>query len=218
MGGDKVIIDTDVGCDDAAAIGYALSRQDLDLLAFTTCFGFLQQQTQFSVCQHTCIIHTAHSLIITSSSRNLPVERCTESLKIILRVMNNLEVPVYTGACSSLVHLPKRKCWAGHGSNGLGGVDLLKEFNITSEPNSNVKHAPGLSDGAHAVFALVSLINRHPGEVHFIALGPLTNLALALKIDPSIAQKVRRVTMMGGSYLGRGNSTVLSEVHKCTCG
>ncbi len=52
---------------------------------------------------------------------------------------------------------------------------------------------------------LIALINANPGEIGIITIGPMTTLALAALLDPSIVHKVKSVVAMGGTYLGKGN-------------
>jgi purine nucleosidase len=66
--------------------------------------------------------------------------------------------------------------------------------------------APG-----HAVTALIEIINRFAGEITLITLGPLTNIAVALLQDPSIAAKVETCVVMGGIGQGYGNVTPVAE-------
>jgi inosine-uridine nucleoside N-ribohydrolase len=78
---------------------------------------------------------------------------------------------------------------------------------------------PGLpklkADGRHAVDFIIETILAHPGEVTLVALGPLTNVAVALRKAPAIIPLVRQVIIMGGGInlfpRGYGNSTPLAE-------
>jgi purine nucleosidase len=63
----------------------------------------------------------------------------------------------------------------------------------------------------HAVHALVRLANAAPGELTLITIDPLTNLALATRLDPMLPQKYRRLIVMGGSIHGMGNITPAAE-------
>ena len=58
---------------------------------------------------------------------------------------------------------------------------------------------------------MVDLINQYPDEIDLIAIGPLSNLATAVKIDPSIPSKLRSLTIMGGNMNGIGNMHVVGE-------
>jgi purine nucleosidase len=67
-------------------------------------------------------------------------------------------------------------------------------------------------ESEHAVHALVRLANENPGELTLAAIGPLTNLAVALSLDPDLPRKFKRLVIMGGAIYGRGNTeTVTSE-------
>lgn len=63
----------------------------------------------------------------------------------------------------------------------------------------------------HGVDALLRLVTDNPGEIDIIAIGPLTNLAMAQVKDTTFAGKVRSLTVMGGSNNGRGNITAAAE-------
>ena len=58
---------------------------------------------------------------------------------------------------------------------------------------------------------MVHYINKYPGKVNILALGPLTNLALAYMLDRNIPGKIKDVVTMGGSYLQRGNANATAE-------
>src|SRR6185437_16441191 len=57
----------------------------------------------------------------------------------------------------------------------------------------------------HAVLAMLRITRERPGAVTLVCIGPLTNLALALKLDPSLPRRVERLVIMGGAVTGRGN-------------
>jgi purine nucleosidase len=84
-----------------------------------------------------------------------------------------------------------------HGQDGMGDIGL---------PLSGHEPTPG-----HAVDVILETINRNPGEITLVSLGPLTNIALAVSRDPGIASKVARYVMMGGVGDGWGNVTPVSE-------
>lgn len=105
-------------------------------------------------------------------------------------------VPVYAGADRPL-HAPLEKAEDVHGVDGLGDIGL---------PLYGRTPAQG-----HAVDALLAAANAYPGELTLVTLGPLTNIALAIKRDPSFASKVARCVMMGGAPDGIGNTTASAE-------
>lgn len=105
-------------------------------------------------------------------------------------------IPIYPGAAMPLLALTEDAAHV-HGMDGFGDANLV-------EPSSPV------SSTAAAV-GIVRLANQYAGELELIALGPLTNLALALRLDPSLPQLVKRLLIMGGAIDGPGNTTPFAE-------
>uniref|UniRef100_A0A3B3BZ34 Si:dkey-4e7.3 n=1 Tax=Oryzias melastigma TaxID=30732 RepID=A0A3B3BZ34_ORYME len=62
-----------------------------------------------------------------------------------------------------------------------------------------------------SVPAMIRIVNENPGEVSLVATGPLTNLALAVRLDPSLPSKLRGLYIMGGNTESRGNTRVCGE-------
>ncbi len=83
-----------------------------------------------------------------------------------------------------------------HGSDGFGDLSL-------PEPVAR----PEVEQAANA---LVRLINEHPGEITVVAIGPLTNIAVALLLDPQLPDKLDRLVVMGGAVTGKGNVSNIS--------
>ncbi len=102
------------------------------------------------------------------------------------------DTPVFAGCASPLVRLPEEDAAFVHGQDGFGDIGF-------PEPK-----AP-LSDES-AALALIRLTRERPGELTLVALAPLTNLALALRLDPTLPQRVARLVVMGGAVTGRGNT------------
>src|SRR5205085_447575 len=57
---------------------------------------------------------------------------------------------------------------------------------------------------------LIAEVERRPGEVTVLALGPMTNIAMALRIKPDIETKIKRIVMMGGAFRVPGNASPLA--------
>jgi purine nucleosidase len=134
-------------------------------------------------------------LALTVVSGNVPMEMGVQNA-IYTRGVCGSTVPVHAGADRPLV---REHVFAHdvHGADGMGDIGL---------PLSGGVPAPG-----HAVDVIVELARRHPGEITLVTLGPLTNLALALRKAPDIATLFDRVVMMAGTGDGSGNVTPAAE-------
>lgn len=125
---------------------------------------------------------------------NVGLDRTTANALTILDVAD-ADVPVYAGCESAYVSPPTEDAGHVHGSDGLGGAGAPSERVVEDE---------------HASAALVRLANEAPGEYTLVTIGPLTNVAVALKLDPALPEKLKRVVTMGGAIHSRGNTANLS--------
>uniref|UniRef100_A0A673YH15 Probable uridine nucleosidase 2 n=1 Tax=Salmo trutta TaxID=8032 RepID=A0A673YH15_SALTR len=123
---------------------------------------------------------------ITCVSGNTSLENSCRNTLRVLKVCQRLEIPVFGGAAEPLMGHPL-SAGSFHGQDGLGD---------TPDPD-----APGLEllQTEGAVEAIIRLVNENPGEVCLVALAPLTNLTLAVKIDPTLPQKLKGLFIMGGN-------------------
>jgi purine nucleosidase len=118
------------------------------------------------------------------------------ALKVV-EVSGRTDVPVYAGCERPMV----RKLVTAehvHGESGLDGPDL-------PVPKIRLQKEHGVD------FIIDTLRAAEPGEVTLCALGPLTNLAVALVKAPDIAERIREIVMMGGAYFEVGNITPAAE-------
>ena len=132
---------------------------------------------------------------ITMVAGNVPVAAVAKNVPRILDVFD-ADVPFFVGADLPLV-TPYVDAADVHGGDGLGNADI---------PLSSRQ-----AEAEHAVSALIRLINEEPHSYEVVALGPLTNLALAARLDPSLPDKIKRLVIMGGTIAARGNTTALAE-------
>ncbi len=141
---------------------------------------------------------------ITTLTGNVHVNWVVKNIFAILDVMG-AEVPIYRGADHPL--LPGR--WQPetniHGEDGLGNYKNRSQNN-----NRQPKSAP-------AAVALVRLANEMLGELTLVSLGPLTNIALACKLDPTFPQKIRQFVFMGGTISAVGNTRNLTAEFNIFC-
>ena len=133
---------------------------------------------------------------ITAVSGNVGVDQTASNALNFLHVLGCTGITVAKGSARPLVRNPIDAGYY-HGQNGIGEVVL---------PPSSEKLAE-----KSAVDLLVQKIMEHPGEITIVAIGPLTNLALALKCEPRIAEAVKEVIIMGGALRSRGNVTPPGE-------
>lgn len=128
---------------------------------------------------------------ITTVSGNVGVDKTTANALKILDVLNAEQIPVFSGAQTGLVEAGTNASFV-HGDDGLGDAGI---------PQSNRQ-----VEGEPAALALIRLAKENPGELSLIAIGPLTNLAIALRLDPHLPERFKRLVIMGGAYYGKGNT------------
>ena len=139
---------------------------------------------------------------ITTVVGNADINTTTRNA-LFLRERFGLTAPVIRGAGETLDGVSKPEPVIVHGHNGLGDVDIP------------AVDGTGLRAGTAAQF-IIDTLHAHPGEVTIIAVGRMTNLALALRQDPAIAGLVKQVVIMGGAFghAGRsGNITPAAEAN-----
>lgn len=136
-------------------------------------------------------------LAVTAVGGNVPVVKTARNARMLRQIAGRADVPVFMGADRPLRREP---AGAGefHGAEGLGDMAPF-------EPD-----AP-CADG-HAADAIVDLVMRRPAKSVAVAvLGPLTNLALALRKEPALAARLGPVAVMGGARSEGGNITASAE-------
>lgn len=132
---------------------------------------------------------------ITMVTGNVPVAAVAKNVPRVLDVCD-ADVPFFVGADMPLV-APYVDAADVHGGDGLG--------------NAAIPLSARQAEAEHAVPALIRLINEAPHSYEVVALGPLTNLALAVRLDPTLPDKIKRLVIMGGTIAARGNTTALAE-------
>jgi purine nucleosidase len=133
---------------------------------------------------------------ITTVAGNVALENVNRNVCTVLQQANR-SVPIYAGASQPLVQ--SWQAAAFHMADGLGEWDERPPCDLNLEEE-------------HAVNALVRLAAAHPGELTLVALGPLTNIAMAIRLDPTFPQNIKQFTFMGGTSDAHGNTpTVTAE-------
>lgn len=130
---------------------------------------------------------------ITSVAGNVGIEHTTKNALGVAQ-LSGVDIPVHRGASAPLTGAEPEDAAHVHGANGLGGVELpLLQNDVAS------------NDAVGALFDLTS-----SGDVTVVAVGPLTNIALAIQRDPSWIKRIPRLVIMGGSST-TGNVTPYAE-------
>ncbi len=134
---------------------------------------------------------------VTAVAGNVPLERAAGNSAAVLHMLGRDDVPVYPGAEKPLVDTLRTAEWV-HGEDGLAGLGL----------------SGGRVEGERAAAAIIRLAREYGGLV-VVTTGPLTNLALALSLEPELVDLVEAHYMMGGAYgltpYGYGNATPTAE-------
>ena len=132
---------------------------------------------------------------VTTTYGNASVETCTANARRVLSLAGRSDIPVFMGAGKPLLR-PANEGWASHihGGDGLGGV-----IGDGSDAPS------GQFQEKHATLAITEAVMGAPGELTILALGRMTNVALALSLEPRIAGEVEEIVVMGGAVTVPGN-------------
>ncbi|NOZ73661.1 MAG: nucleoside hydrolase [Chloroflexi bacterium] len=132
---------------------------------------------------------------ITIVAGNMPVAQGSINARFTVELCKK-ETPVYEGCTRPLLREPFPAHWF-HGPDGMGGMHY---------PPPQRPPAPG-----HAVPELIRRFGQAPGEITLVTLGPLTNIATALRLEPRLAQWVKQCIVMGGAACTVGNITPAAE-------
>lgn len=134
---------------------------------------------------------------ITAVAGNVPLDLTSKNALIICELAGKVDIPVYAG-CDRPLGRDLVTAEHVHGKTGLDGPDL---------PDPTM----ALQDGHAVDFIIDTLRNAAPGTVTLCPLGPLTNIATALRRAPDIAERVAQIVLMGGAYFQVGNITPAAE-------
>lgn len=127
---------------------------------------------------------------------NCRLEQGVTNALSVLELVGATHIPVAPGLSRPLVK-PPLFAEETHGPQGLGYASM-------KPPSMKAVNT-------HAVDFLIEEVMSRPGECSIVAIGPLTNIALALRMEPDIIQAVDEVIIMGGAIRHQGNTTPLAE-------
>ena len=188
----KLILDTDTGfshpydkghMDDASTILMLLKSEQVELLG------------------------------ITEVSGNEWVDQGVQNALKLLEIAGREEVPVFRGALYPMVHDVERFDSIEKYATGYTWRGALNPWH--KGPSHIVRpmgELPTLKPREqNAVQFLLDTVSRNPGEITILAIGPLTNLALAMGIDETFASKIKHIVIMGGAFYTGGNANGAAE-------
>jgi purine nucleosidase len=134
-------------------------------------------------------------MAVTAVAGNVPLNVTLPNALRLVEIADRPDIPVAAGASSPLIRKLVTASYA-HGNNGLAGVEFSPaRLQPIKEPASDL---------------ICKLVRENANHICIIGIGPLTNIALALRQDPEIASMVSSIVLMGGSLSG-GNVTPAAE-------
>lgn len=136
---------------------------------------------------------------ITTCFGNVTVQQATTNALYLTQLMGS-DVPVAQGAHQPLVKHTEAPPDFIHGADGLGNLPARAAATRQADPRT-------------AAQFIVDMARQHPGQITLVPVGPLTNIALALKLEPTLPQLIKQVILMGGSIAEGGNVSPVAEAN-----
>jgi purine nucleosidase len=167
----KVVIDCDVGVDDALALILAFHSPELDVRA------------------------------VTGVNGNVPLEQVFENIQKVLSLIQPKDKPLIAKGADRPLKGKTIYAHSVHGKDGLGGAKIDRE-----KGKEWWQSYAGPADEL-----ITKMARQYPDEITLIAIGPLTNLALAIEKDPEGMKKLKEIVIMGGAVRTGGNITPCAE-------
>ncbi|MGV8857789.1 nucleoside hydrolase [Rhodoglobus sp.] len=140
-----------------------------------------------------------HVEALTTVFGNVNVQKATANARKITHLSGRPDLPIWVGAPRPLVGEPNFAEHI-HRPSGVGYWEY-------PDP------APGADGPTEAVQKMIELVMSNPGEISIMALAPLTNVALAISLEPKFAENVRRIIYMGGAALTWGNASPVASAN-----
>ena len=133
---------------------------------------------------------------VTTVGGNQSLEKVTYNARAVLEKAHATDVAVYAG-CDRPIVRPQEVAASIHGESGLDGVELP----VPTRPLEQ-KHAVN--------YIVETIMASEPGTITLVPTGPLTNIAMAVRMEPRIVERVKEVVLMGGGY-HVGNWSAVAE-------
>lgn len=167
----KVMIDCDVGVDDALALILAFHSPELDVKA------------------------------VTGVNGNVPLDQVFENIQKVLSLIQPQNKPLIAKGADQPLKGKTIYAHSVHGKDGLGGAKIDRKGG-----EEGWQLFPGRADEL-----ITKMARQYPDELTLIAIGPLTNLALAIQRDLEGMRKLKEIVIMGGAVRTKGNITSYAE-------
>jgi inosine-uridine nucleoside N-ribohydrolase len=135
----------------------------------------------------TTVFGNAHTVVTTRNALTL------------LEIADRTDIPVAAGAVKPLAMEYRGPVAFVHGPDGQGGVDLPPPTTVSVD--------------ADATHFIIETVMSSPGEITLVPLGPLTNIALAMLIEPRLTENVAEIVLMGGAAFVGGNASPAGEAN-----
>ena len=146
------------------------------------------------------LAHPAIDVVgVTTTFGNVTVEQAAINA-LYLTAITGKNIPVTQGVKTPWMKAGEKPPAHIHGADGLGNLPRRVDIQTQLDPRSSAQF---IADMARA----------HPGEITLVAVGPLGNLALALKLEPALPTLLREVIIMGGTVLEPGNVSPVAEAN-----
>ncbi|NDV01153.1 nucleoside hydrolase [Pseudoroseicyclus tamaricis] len=145
------------------------------------------------------LAHGVRPAAVTTVFGNVTLELATRNILGILPLCEAGDIPVISGQAAPMSQ-PAIHATHVHGEDGIGGAPIPED-----------RPAPAGDDAVTYLRETIRANAAAGGKTDLLMIGPLTNLALALTLEPSIAGGIGQLTIMGGTIHGRGNTTPAAE-------
>ncbi len=187
-----------------ALAGAAPAQVRTHKIIFDTDFGMVPQDDAFAL-MLALRSPEVEILGVTTVAGNFSVEQATADALRLLEIAGRSDIKVYRGADMPLLHEKSEYATKHHG-------EWWSDASPKTPPGGFAKNK---AEAVGAVQFIIDTVNAYPGQVTLMAIGPLTNVAMALRLEPGLSRKVKRIYIMGGAIAalpdGAGNQTPNAE-------
>ncbi len=136
---------------------------------------------------------------LTTVYGNIPVSMSARNALTLCDIAGRQDVPVTKGVALPWVGPESDYAHFVHGDDGFGNIDYPPSTREV-DPRSSAEF-------------IVEMARKHPGEITLVAIGPLGNIALALRLEPELPKLVKGISIMGGAAFVPGNVTPVAEAN-----